>query len=227
MNCAAPPRSYREWFGGVLYNERLLGVKQIPCPMDETYPNPSVRTATASDAAGCARIYAPLVRDAATSFETTVPGETDFERRIAETLAFYPWLVCDRGGDVAGYAYAREHRARRAYRWCTEVSVYVSPEHQRLGLGAALYKKLLECLTAQRLRNAYAGIALPNPASVAFHEAFGFDLVGVYNDIGYKLGKWHDVGWWALRLPGTDGEPDEPLPFSKIAEDCGLQPPMV
>jgi phosphinothricin acetyltransferase len=108
----------------------------------------------------------------------------------------YPWLVCDTGGRVAGYAYATRHRARAAYQWSVETTVYVHPEFRRRGVGRGLYESLFPILAAQGFANAYAGITLPNPASVAVHEAAGFTYLGRFERIGYKLGAWHDVGWW-------------------------------
>ncbi|MGD8415022.1 MAG: GNAT family N-acetyltransferase [Candidatus Latescibacterota bacterium] len=179
-------------------------------------PAPSIRPAAPADAAGCLEIYAPVVRDTIISFETEVPSLEEFTRRIEDTTADYPWLVFETGGRVAAYAYARRHRERAAYRWCVEVSVFVAREHHRRGIGRRLYNELLDILTRQGIANAYAGIAQPNPASVAFHEAMGFEPVGVYRRVGYKLGAWRDVGWWARRLSARDEPPSEPIPFPEL-----------
>jgi phosphinothricin acetyltransferase len=174
----------------------------------------TVRPATPADAAACRDIYAPIVSETPTSFETEVPSIGEFERRIETTTRVYPWLVAENGGRVVGYAYARRHRSRPAYRWSVEVSVFVAETARRRGSGRVLYSALIDILKRQGFYNAYAGIALPNPASVAFHESMGFVPVGVYQKAGYKLNRWHDVGWWALRL-GDDGEPpSDPVPFS-------------
>lgn len=165
------------------------------------------------DAAACVAIYAPYVERGATSFEQEVPEEAGFAERIAEITEAYPWLVAERDGTVAGYAYACPHRARPAYRWAVEVSVYVGVEHWRSGCGRALYIELIERLQTQRFHVAYAGITLPNEASVALHESLGFVAVGVYRRIGWKDGSWRDVGWWQLELqPPGAGPPAEPLP---------------
>ena len=104
------------------------------------------------------------------------------------------------------------------YRWAADVAVYVSPDRQRRGGGLALYETLLSLLHEQGLYVACAGITLPNDASVALHEACGFQEVGVYRRIGWKLGVWHDVGWWQreLRAPaaGRPPEPGPPVEFS-------------
>jgi len=170
------------------------------------------------DAASCAAIYAPAVRDTVSSFEDVAPDADEMAARITATSATRPWLVAEQDGTIAGYAYASRHRERAAYRWASDVSVYVSADHRRLGVARSLYAELLDRLAGQGFRTVCAGIALPNPPSVALHESFGFALLGVYRDIGFKLGRWWDVGWWQLSLgPGEpdDGAPAEPRPPSR------------
>ncbi len=124
----------------------------------------------------------------------------------------HPWLVAERGGELLGYAYACRHRERPAYRWSTDVSVYVDEGHWRQGVARRLYASLFEHLRRQGFRAACAGITLPNVASVALHECLGFAPVGVYRRIGWKAGAWRDVGWWQLELSMEDHEPPaEPL----------------
>jgi L-amino acid N-acyltransferase YncA len=186
---------------------------------DRSSSPPVIRPANPGDAAGCLDIYAPLVRDTAVSFETEAPTVEEFARRIAEITRDYPWLVCDAGGMIAGFAYGRPHRDRPAYRWSVEVSVYVARQHHRKGIGRALYAQLLQTLRRQGYANAYAGIALPNAASVSLHESFGFTPVGVYRQVGFKLGRWRDVGWWALRLRPGDRPPKTPIPYATLDDD--------
>ena len=107
------------------------------------------------------------------------PGPAEIARRIAGTIAAYPWLVCEFNGRVAGYAYASEHRSRRAYRWSVDTSVYVDHDCWRRGIGRGLYTSLLRILSAQGFFNAFAGITLPNDASVGLHESFGFDRIAI------------------------------------------------
>jgi len=168
----------------------------------------------ARDAAGCAAIYAPFVTGSAVSFEELAPDAAEMARRIEHTARTHPWLVAERDGAVAGFAYASSHRARAAYRWAADVAVYVAAAHRRAGVGRELYVALLDLLRAQGFHLACAGITLPNDASVALHEALGFEPVGVERAIGYKAGAWRDVGWWQLRLRPPDGPPAEPLPPS-------------
>lgn len=166
----------------------------------------------AEDAVGCAEIYAPYVLTSATSFEEVAPGPGEMADRIARITATHPWLVAERDGEMLGYAFACRHRERPAYRWSTDVSVYVDEGQWRKGLGRRLYKDLFEHLRRQGFRTACAGITLPNVASVALHEGLGFAPVGVYRHIGWKAGAWRDVGWWQLELSVDDREPPaEPL----------------
>jgi L-amino acid N-acyltransferase YncA len=131
-------------------------------------------------------------------------------RRMAELSGTYPWLVAERAGELAGYAYAGAHRVRAAYRWAADVSVYVSPDRHRMGVGRELYEALFDRLREQGVRVVCAGVTLPNEASVGLHEELGFTPVGVYPRIGWKLGSWHDVGWWQLALlpQGSDPPPE-------------------
>ena len=165
----------------------------------------------AADAAACAEIYAPNVTVGIASFEDEAPDAAEMERRIAETSARYPWLVAERDGAVAGYAYGTVHRTRRAYRWVVEVTVYVDARRRRSGVGRELYEALLPLLARQRLQVAVAGITLPNDGSVALHEALGFRPVGIYRELRFKFGAGHDVGWWQMRLLPASAEPQEPL----------------
>ena len=125
--------------------------------------------------------------------------------------------VCEIDGDVAGYVYACPHRERDAYRWAVDVAVYIAPEHHRRGIRQALYSVLFQILRAQGYFKAYAGVTLPNPGSVGLHEAVGFKRLAVYPGVGYKFGKWLDVGWWELDLQPATVEPPEPVPFEQLA----------
>jgi len=174
-----------------------------------------IRSVKLSDAAAISGIYAPFVSDEATSFEIVPPDATAIADRIREVLPRYPWLVYEADGAVLGYAYGSSHRSRPAYQWSAEVSVYLDPRVQRRGAGRALYLVLLEILRRQGYANAYAGITLPNPASVGLHAAVGFSSIGVFSRIGYKFGQWHDVEWMQLRLH-DEFEPSEPLPAETV-----------
>jgi phosphinothricin acetyltransferase len=181
-------------------------------------PAASIRLARADDAAAIQRIYAPFVRDTAVSFELAPPGVEEMRARIAKTLPRYPWLVLDERGEVIGYVYASAHRERPAYAWSVATTVYVGEKHRRRGVGRALYASLFAVLALQGFHNAFAGIVLPNPGSVGLHEALGFAPIGVYRAVGFKLGRWHDVGRWQRELRAHDGEPAPPRPLSEVAE---------
>ena len=173
---------------------------------------PSIRLATVEDASQIQSIYAPIVAETAVSFELEPPGVEEMRRRIQTTLLTLPWVVCEWDG-VVGYAYAGLFRSRPAYQWSVEVSVYVHASHRGKGVGRALYTSLFECLRVQGYRTALAGIVLPSPTSVALHERVGFRSVGVFHHVGYKLGAWHDVGWWELSLQDLSDPPTpRPLP---------------
>ena len=174
------------------------------------------RLAISADAAAIAAIYAPFVRETPVSFELQPPGTSEMQRRIEDTLTVLPWIVREEGGTVVGYAYGSRHRERAAYQWSVDVSVYVAPDMQRRGVGRALYDALLGILRDLGYYTAFAGITLPNLASVKFHEAGAFLPVGVYRNAGFKLGKWHDVGWWGRPLRSYTREPDAPRPLGKM-----------
>lgn len=168
--------------------------------------------ANPGDAAACAAIYAPYVTDTVISLEETAPTEAEMAVRIAKNAKHHAWLMADLDGEPVGFAYGSQHRERAAYRWAADVSVYIDHRAHRRGIGRRLYSELLQTLTGLGYYVACAGITLPNEASVALHESFGFVQVGVYRNIGFKFGAWHDVGWWQMELrPATvDSPPAEP-----------------
>lgn len=161
---------------------------------------PRLRPATLRDAPAIAALYAPFVRDTAISFEEVPPTADEMATRMAALLGRYPYLVAEVDGHLVGYAYASPHRARSAYRFAADVTVYVNQNAQARGFGRRLYAGLLSELRRDGLHRAYAGIALPNAPSVALHEAMGFAHIGTFREVGFKFGRWHDVGWWECDL---------------------------
>jgi phosphinothricin acetyltransferase len=177
-----------------------------------------IRFATPEDAQGAREIYAPYCSlDSAVSFEIVPPSVDEMRGRISRTLERFPWLVCQRGDLICGYVYAGPHRERAAYQWSVEVTAYIHPAHHRLGLARAMYGALFQLLVAQGYVTAYAGITLPNPASVGLHEKMGFEPVGIYKSVGFKCGSWHDVGWWRLLLQPPPQQPSPPLRYQNLS----------
>ncbi len=167
-----------------------------------------IRLACADDARAIQAIYAPVVGYTPISFETTPPSIEEMRQRVEQTLKSFPWLVYEDAGEVLGYAYASQHHIRAAYQWSVDVSVYIHERCRRQGVGRKLYTVLFKLLREQGFYNVYAGITLPNPASVALHETMGMQPLGVYQKVGYKLGAWYDVGWWqGLLQPHSDNPP--------------------
>jgi L-amino acid N-acyltransferase YncA len=171
----------------------------------------TIRLAQKKDAESILAIYRPFIENTPVSFEESVPTVEQFWERIQKTLQDYPWLVCEINRDIAGYSYATSHRQRASYRWTKEVSVYVHLDYKRRGIGFGLYTALIELLKLQGVKNILAGITLPNKGNVAFHEKFGFTRIGVYKAVGFKLGRWHDVGWWELKVDDPNNKPDKRL----------------
>jgi L-amino acid N-acyltransferase YncA len=178
----------------------------------------TIRLATIPDAAAVAAIYAPYCDGTVISFEETAPTAGEMARRIASIGGIRPWIVLEEDGEVIGYAYASAHHERAAYRWSVSTAIYVSRHHHRRGAGRALYTTLFALLRSLGYRQATAGITLPNPASVGLHGAFGFVPVGVYRHIGYKMGRWHDVGWYQAEIQSALAHPPEPRSIREIVD---------
>jgi phosphinothricin acetyltransferase len=159
-----------------------------------------IRDGHPDDGAALAAIYGPHVENSWVSFETEAPDAVEMARRIAEYGQSHAWLVAERGGAILGYAYASPHRTRAAYSTSCDVGIYVDPSFAGRGIGRALYEALLPALKTRGCHAAFAGIALPNEASIALHRAVGFTPVGTYHQVGWKLGGWRDVGWWQRLL---------------------------
>lgn len=183
-----------------------------------------IRFATDADASAISAIYSPVVRETAISFEVEPPSVEEIQRRISKITAVYPWLVYEKDGAFQGYAYASQHRERAAYQWSVDVSVYVDERWRGKRVGRALYTSLFAILRALGYVNVYAGITLPNPASVALHEAMGMEPLGVYRHTGYKLGEWHDVGWWRGLLQPLPTQPQPPQPIGDLSDASRWEP---
>jgi phosphinothricin acetyltransferase len=169
-----------------------------------------IRSATVDDAEAIAAIYAPIVLETTISLEWVPPTADAFRERIAKTLLKYPWLVAvDDDDAVAAYVYAGAHRDPPSYQWSINTSVFIRADCRGMGVGRSLYEELHRQLAALGYYRAFAGVALPNDASVALHRAVGYRQLGVYEKVGFKFGAWRDVAWFSkvLRVPGDHPEP--------------------
>ena len=166
-----------------------------------------IRLALPGDAEQIAAIYAPFCTETAVSFEYTAPTVAEMAQRIRKITERLAWLVLDDDGRIAGYVYASPHRERAAYQWSVDVAAYVASDYRRRGVGSTLYTALFRVLVSQGYFKAFAGVTLPNPASERLHESLGFERVGEYRGVGFKLGAWHDVRWYQRTL-----QPEGPNP---------------
>jgi len=163
-----------------------------------------IRDAARNDAAAIVAMYNHFIVNTAITFEEQAVTESDMAQRIAEVQGVaLPWLVAEQDGVVLGYAYATKWRVRHAYRFSVESTVYLAPSFAGKGIGRLLYTALLGRLREQGCHLVIGGIALPNAASVALHEALGFRKVAEFNEVGFKFGRWVDVGYWQLMLSGS------------------------
>ncbi len=159
-----------------------------------------IRPVTPDDAAAIVAIYNHYIATTTISFEEQAVTPEDMAGRIRDVTAGLPWLVHEQDGEVLGYAYATKWRARSAYRFAAETSVYVAFGQGGKGIGSGLYKALLEELRAREIHMAIGGIAQPNEASVALHESLGFEKVAHFKQVGRKFDRWIDVAYWELQL---------------------------
>jgi L-amino acid N-acyltransferase YncA len=170
----------------------------------------AIRLAVAGDAAAIADIYRPYVEGSHFTFEEVPPDTAEIAARIANPI--HPWLVAEEEGRVLGYASTSPMRNRAAYRWSVETGIYLLPEAQGRGIAGELLAQHLDLLERQGFVTAIAGIALPNDPSVALHERLGFTLLGIERGVGFKLGRWVDVGRWQRDLAPRPATPIDPLP---------------
>jgi L-amino acid N-acyltransferase YncA len=175
-----------------------------------------LRFVSLRDAEALVAIYAPIVTSTAISFETLAPDADEMRARIAAQPATKPWLVAERNGAVAGYAYASTFRDRSAYRFGVETTAYVAEAARRGGVGRAMYEALFELLSMQGYRRAVAGITLPNDASIALHLASGFSAAGVMHAAGFKFDRWHDVAFFERAVAPLGTPQRDPLAIEEL-----------
>ena len=182
-----------------------------------------LRIANPDDSEAIAQIYRPYVEETAITFEEEPPGPDVIAQRIETRLRTHPWFAAEADGRIIGYAYAGPIRKRDAYRWATELSVYVDRDVRSRGIGTMLYDALLGTLDRQGFERAYGVLTLPNPESVAFHESFGFERAALFPEMGYKLGSWHDIAWYERPLGDRTNDPERPIPFSTCRDEPWLE----
>lgn len=171
-----------------------------------------IRFATPGDSPALLKIYAQYITTPIT-FECALPTEREFAERIAGIAGFYPYLVCEEGGAIIGYAYAHRYKEREAYQWGAELSVYLDGNATSKGLGKKLCRILMEILKLQGIRTVYGAVTSPNAKSEGLHRSLGFAVLGTYHKTGYKDGRWHDVIWFEKQIAPYD---DDPRPIVSI-----------
>lgn len=169
-----------------------------------------VRDATAADMTAVCNIVNHYIETSFVNFRTNPQTSAEWVNDWELYRRRYPWLVAVQGREIVGVAYSAPFKLREAYNWCAEVTVYASAKCHRRGVGRALYQRLIPTLQEQGYHTVVALIALPNPPSVALHEAFGFRPAGMLRHVGFKLGEWHDIGFWQRVLTDAEGEPSPP-----------------
>lgn len=175
-----------------------------------------IRQATVDDALELLSIYAQYIATSIT-FESTLPDQDEFKRRIRDISKQYPYVVCEESGAIVGYAYAYRYRERQAYQWSAELSAYLSRNFTSRGIGKKLSRILIEILKLQGVRNVYGCVALPNDKSEGLLGSLGFSVAGTYHNAGYKDGGWHDVRWFEKQISEYGHAPKPIIPISEIS----------
>lgn len=155
-----------------------------------------IRKAESRDASQVADVYNYYIQQTHHTFETEPLSAEEMQKRIEDTTEDYPFLVAEENDEIVGYAYATQFKLRQAYEYASEVSIYVRNAAKQKGIGSQLYTQLFDELQETDTHAVVAGISLPNDASVRFHERLGFEKVAHFKEVGYKLGRWIDVGYW-------------------------------
>lgn len=190
----------------------------------------NIRTAVPADGPELLKIYAPYVKKTAITYEWEAPTEEEFSQRIETTLQRYPYLVLEQGGQPIGYAYAGVYKARRAYDWCAESSIYLREDCRGQGLGELLQTSLEQVLDVMGVCNLYACVTCTDGEedetvtnkSIHFHTRVGFEEVGRFRRCGYKFGRWYDTAWLCKELNPHAAKPMPFRPFPKVKKELGL-----
>lgn len=174
------------------------------------------RRATEEDVVPILAIYAPYVTDSAITFEYDVPSEEEFRQRIRTISAEYPYFVCESDGQIIGYAYAHRHMERAAYQWNAEISIYIRQGFTGKGLGKIMCQALIDLLRLQGIRNVFSCVTIPNERSAHLHHSMEFSTEGIFQNAGYKCGKWQTIAWFRKNIAPYTNEPAPFLPISRI-----------
>ncbi len=181
-----------------------------------------IRMAETTDSSEILAIYSPYVEDTSISFEYVTPSQEEFLQRIKDISEEYPYLVCTRGDEIIGYAYAHRYGERAAYQWSAELSIYIRQDCRRMGLGRALYTALMEILKLQNVYNVYGCVTYPNQPSENLHEAMGFRRLGVFRSVGFKQDSWRDVTWFEKNIIEYGAKP-KPLKTIKEVDEIAVE----
>ena len=173
------------------------------------------RFAAENDAEKILEIYKPYVENTTITFEYNVPTIEEFRERIREILKDYPYIVCEYGNEIVGYAYAHRIWSRAAYQWDAELSIYTNEKYAGNGIGKKLYGILLEILKLQNVVNVYGLVTYPNKSSEKLHSYFGFKKVAFFENVGFKFGKWIGVTWFEKAINPYFETPE---PIKRISE---------
>lgn len=174
------------------------------------------RRATEDDVVPILAIYAPYVTDSAITFEYDVPSEEEFRQRIRTISTEYPYFVCESDGQIIGYAYAHRHMERAAYQWNAEISIYIRQGFTGKGLGKTMCQALIDLLRLQGIRNVFSCVTIPNERSAHLHHSMEFSTEGIFQNAGYKCGKWQTIAWFRKNIAPYTNEPAPFLPISRI-----------
>ncbi len=183
-----------------------------------------VRPAASSDIGAILDVYSHYINNTTVTFEEEVPSAGQFRMRCEEIMTEYPFLVCQDGSHIAGYAYAHRHQSRSAYKYSAELSVYLRPHYTGLGIGRVLCEAIIELLKLQNVQTVYSAVSLPNDASCALHRSLGFEPAGLWRNTGRKKERWIDIQWFELVIGNYPEVPGEIIPFNRLnpAEVTGI-----
>lgn len=176
------------------------------------------RFAAENDAEKILEIYKPYVENTTITFEYNVPTIEEFRERIRGILKDYPYIVCEYGNEIVGYAYAHRIWSRAAYQWDAELSIYTNEKYAGNGIGKKLYGILLEILKLQNVVNVYGLVTYPNKSSEKLHSYFGFKKVAFFENVGFKFGKWIGVTWFEKAINPYFENPESIKRISEIDE---------